>query len=66
LVERWDALIAEVTQADASLSEGLNAAYAHLGQIPDIQQARPDVQQWAHDLEAAARFIQRAREARGK
>jgi DNA-binding transcriptional MerR regulator len=61
LVERWDALIADAAQADGSLADGLNEAYAHLGQMPDIQHAPPDVQQWAHDLEAAARFIQRAR-----
>jgi DNA-binding transcriptional MerR regulator len=66
LVERWDTLIADVSGADADLSAGLNEAYAHLGQMPDIDHAPPDVHQWAHDLEAAARFIQRARENREK
>jgi DNA-binding transcriptional MerR regulator len=66
LVERWDALVAEVTQADADLAAGLNEAYAHLGQMPDIEHAPPEVEQWAHDLEAAAQFIQRAREENSK
>lgn len=64
LVDRWDALVAEMTRGDESAGDGLNLAYAGFGTLPELPDAPPEVRAWAQSLSAAAAFIEQARAAR--
>ncbi len=59
LVERWDALVNELS-ADEDVLIGTLNAYAHLGDALDSE-TPADVQAWVGDVSAAAAFIKRAR-----
>jgi DNA-binding transcriptional MerR regulator len=65
LVDRLDALLAEYTQEDADFAANITRAYAHFSSMPGLEDAPPDIRDWAQQLRDAADFMQRAREARG-
>jgi MerR family transcriptional regulator, thiopeptide resistance regulator len=64
LVDRWDALMAEVAQGDPTLAAQLSSAYAQIDTLSDLSSASDDVQTWAKSMRDAARFIEQARAAR--
>lgn len=64
LVDRWDALMAEVAQGDPALAAQLSSAYQQIDTLPDLDSAPDDVQTWAQSMRDAARFIEHARRAR--
>ena len=59
LVDRWEALISQLTQGDPRLAASLDRAYAEVD-----ESAPPEVQVWLQEMEEAMRFIQRAQAAR--
>lgn len=65
LVARWDALMGQVTQ-DGEVADSLNAAYAHIDSVPDVDSAPDAVRDWVHTMRDAAAFIQRARTAQSE
>jgi DNA-binding transcriptional MerR regulator len=58
LVERWDEFIAHFAQGDPDLAAKMNQAYLSLSD------ALPEMDEWMHELQQAAGFIQRARAVR--
>ncbi len=63
LVIRWDALVQQASPDGADFADPLNSAYAHLGTLPELDSAPPAVREWVQSLQAAASFIQQARQA---
>jgi flagellar biosynthesis/type III secretory pathway chaperone len=59
LVDRWEALISELTLGDPRLAASLDRAYAEAE-----LSAPPEVQNWLGDIEDAVRFIRQAQAAR--
>ena len=59
LVERWEALMSQLTQGDPRLAMGLDRAYAEAE-----HSAPPEIREWLAEMEEAVRFIQRAQAAR--
>lgn len=64
LVDRWDALMDQVTQGDPALAAQLNRAYEHIDTLPDLNSAPDALQSWAQSMRDAARFIEQARRTR--
>lgn len=64
LVDRWDALLAPLTQGDAAAEAGINQAYAAYDTLPSLADAPPEIRAWALSLREAAAFIEQARAAR--
>lgn len=64
LVDRWDALLAPLSQGDAETEAGIRRAYAAYDTLPSLASAPPEIRAWAVSLRHAAAFIERARTAR--
>ena len=64
LVDRWDALLAPLSQGDADTEAGLNRAYAAYDTLPSLASAPPEIRAWALSLRDVAVYIERARAAR--
>lgn len=64
LVDRWDALMGDISQGNPTLVAQLSAAYAQIDTLPDLSNAPDETQTWAQSMRDAARFIEHARAAR--
>jgi hypothetical protein len=62
LVERWEALLSQLTQGDPWLAMGLERAYVEAEQSTET--TPPEIREWLAEMEEAVRFIQRAQAAR--
>ena len=58
LVDRWDEFIAHFAQGDPDLAAKMNQAYLVLSD------ATPEMDEWMHEMQEAAGYIQRAKAAR--
>lgn len=63
LVTRWDELMNQFTGGDADLAAGLNQNYAQMAALFAGDSGSSEVADWVATIEAAAQFIQQAREA---
>jgi DNA-binding transcriptional MerR regulator len=63
LVGRWDVLISQMAGGDADLAANLNNNFGQIAALFSAGAGSVEVSNWMQTIEAAANFIQRAREA---
>ncbi|HEX2622651.1 MAG TPA: MerR family transcriptional regulator [Phototrophicaceae bacterium] len=64
LVDRWDALTIQFAGGVITLTASLNNAYLNINTLRGLESTPATLQNWVRDLQEAAAFIERARQAR--